>query len=221
MSETPRKPGERPEDEIEATGGEQETADQPTVSLNPDEEPTKPLLEDEPAEYELPDPAPRRADSAAEGPSTDETEAESDALKSGPTDAGGAKPGFEPRPGDRGLPTSDPVFPTASPQLKPPTGAPGSAAGAGAPAVAESSPAGVGRPMPPQPPRQRSAAEIRADIEAGRQELSQSVEVLRDKVEELTDWRGQIRKHRREITIAAAAVGFVVGARFMMKRRRR
>lgn len=75
--------------------------------------------------------------------------------------------------------------------------------------------------MPPQPPRQRSAAEIRADIEAGRQELSQSVEVLRDKVEELTDWRGQIRKHRREITIAAAAVGFVVGARFMMKRRRR
>ena len=158
------------------------------------------------------------------------------------------------QPEDPGLPTSDPVFPTASPPLKPPrpadvsgfgapggaspervpadsipkeSGAPGVAApGDSAPSPAASSPAAarpgypVGRPVPPTPRPPRSAAEIRADIEAGRQELSQSVEVLRDKVNELTDWRGQIRKHRREITIAAAAVGFAVGARFMLRRRR-
>lgn len=161
---------------------------------------------------------------------------------------------------ERGLPTSDPVFPTASPELKPPRPAdvsgfgapagagsgmgpqrdispaagstkssapepgaapgpaPGSAAGVGSPVPATG---GVSGPLPPGPPRQRTAAEIRADIEAGRQQLSESVELLRDRVDELTDWRGQLRKHRREITIAAAAVGFVIGARFMMKRRRR
>lgn len=128
------------------------------------------------------------------------------------------------------LPTSDPVFPTASPQLRPPRpadvsgfGSPGGAAPGrvpGQPAGAQAPGAGLDQRRPPAPRPPRTAAEIRADIEASRQELSQSVEVLRDRVDELTDWRGQIRKHRRELTIAAAAVGFVVGARFMMKRRR-
>lgn len=109
-------------------------------------------------------------------------------------------------PPDPGLPTSDPVFPTSSPQLRPP----GDVSGYNS-----------AQRVPPTPRPPRTAEQIRADIEAGRQELSQSVEVLRDKVNELTDWRGQIRKHRREITIAAAVVGFTIGARFMMRRRRR
>lgn len=134
------------------------------------------------------------------------------------------------------LPTSDPVFPTASPQLKPPApadvsgfGAPGGASpsqvsGQPVPTAATASPAptasGLTRHEPPTPRPPRTAAEIRADIEAGRQELSQSVEVLRDKVNEITDWRGQVRKHRRELTVAAAVVGFAVGVRLMSRRRR-
>lgn len=132
------------------------------------------------------------------------------------------------------LPTSDPVFPTASPQLRPPV--PADVSGFGAPGgtgtdkiqepavpalpAAGATAAAAARREPPTPRPPRTAAEIRADIEANRQELSQSVEVLRDRVNELTDWRGQVRKHRRELTIAAAVVGFAVGARLMMRRRR-
>lgn len=143
---------------------------------------------------------------------------------------------------DPGLPTSDPVFPTASPPLKPPVTSTEEPTVAAAPKPVEAS--SLPKPAPqsvpagspaaptragsavgptrvgPTPRPRRSAEEIRADIEAGRQELSESVEVLRDRVNELTDWRSQIRKHRREITVAAAVVGFAVGARFMLRRRR-
>ena len=67
----------------------------------------------------------------------------------------------------------------------------------------------------------RTSEEIRADIEAQRQQLGHSVEALRGKVTELTDWRRQVREHRRELIIGAAAVGFVVGVRLMARRRRR
>ncbi|MGE5408299.1 MAG: DUF3618 domain-containing protein [Syntrophothermus sp.] len=66
----------------------------------------------------------------------------------------------------------------------------------------------------------RSAAEIRRDIDVQRQELGSSVEALRGRVTELTDWRRQAREHKRELMIAAAAVGFLVGARLMFGRRR-
>lgn len=66
----------------------------------------------------------------------------------------------------------------------------------------------------------RSSAEIRRDIEAQRQQLGSSVEQLRGRVTELTDWRRQVEEHKRELIIAAAAVGFVVGARLMFRRRR-
>jgi hypothetical protein len=43
---------------------------------------------------------------------------------------------------------------------------------------------------------------------------------LRGKVTELTDWRRQVREHRRELIIGAAVVGFAVGVRLMARRRR-
>lgn len=66
----------------------------------------------------------------------------------------------------------------------------------------------------------RSSAEIRADMERQRHELSTSVDHLRDRVTELTDWRGQIRKHRRPIVVGAVATGFVVGGLMALRRRR-
>jgi hypothetical protein len=64
----------------------------------------------------------------------------------------------------------------------------------------------------------RSSAEIRADIERQRHELSHSVEALRGRVGELTDWRRQAREHRRELVIGAAVVGFAVGLMAMRRR---
>jgi hypothetical protein len=67
----------------------------------------------------------------------------------------------------------------------------------------------------------RSSTEIRADIERQREELSHSVEALRGRVAELTDWRRQVREHRRELAIGAAVVGFAIGALAMRRRSRR
>jgi hypothetical protein len=66
----------------------------------------------------------------------------------------------------------------------------------------------------------RSSDQIRADIERHRTELSHSVEALRGRVAELTDWRRQIRAHRRELAIGAAGVGFAVGGINALRRRR-
>jgi hypothetical protein len=66
----------------------------------------------------------------------------------------------------------------------------------------------------------RSAAEIRRDIDLQRQQLGSSVEALRGRVTELTDWRRQVNDHKRELVIAAAAVGFAIGLRAMLRRRR-
>ena len=65
----------------------------------------------------------------------------------------------------------------------------------------------------------RNSAEIRADIERQREELSHSVEALRGRVAELTDWRRQVREHRRELVIGAAVVGFAVGGLLALRRR--
>lgn len=66
----------------------------------------------------------------------------------------------------------------------------------------------------------RSAEQIRRDIDLQRQELGTSVEALRGRVTELTDWRRQVNEHKRELIIGAAAVGFLIGARMMFGRRR-
>jgi hypothetical protein len=67
----------------------------------------------------------------------------------------------------------------------------------------------------------RTPEQIRNDIERQRGELSASVDVLRVKVAELTDWRGQLRKHQDEIVMGAAVVGFAVGALMVARRLRR
>jgi hypothetical protein len=66
----------------------------------------------------------------------------------------------------------------------------------------------------------RASWEIRRDIEAQREDLGRSVEALRDRVGELTDWRRQLREHRRELIIGAAAAGFLIGGIVALRRRR-
>ena len=67
----------------------------------------------------------------------------------------------------------------------------------------------------------RTAAEIRRDIDVQRQDFGRSVEVLRNKVTELTDWRRQVNEHKSELVIGAAVVGFAVGGFLALRRRRR
>jgi hypothetical protein len=57
----------------------------------------------------------------------------------------------------------------------------------------------------------RTPEQIRASIELNRRELGTSIEQLRSEVTALTDWRRQLREHRREALIAAAVAGFVIG----------
>lgn len=70
---------------------------------------------------------------------------------------------------------------------------------------------------------ERSPAEIRASIEQTRQELVTSVNAARAEVARITDWRQHIADHRQEITVGAAAVGFLVGGALVLRglRRRR
>jgi hypothetical protein len=65
----------------------------------------------------------------------------------------------------------------------------------------------------------RSSAQIRRDIDVQRRQLGTSVEALRGRVGELTDWRRQVREHQRELIIGAAAIGFAIGVRAMLRRR--
>lgn len=65
----------------------------------------------------------------------------------------------------------------------------------------------------------RSAAQIRRDIDLQRQDLGRSVEALRGKVAELTDWRRQVREHRSQLIVGAAVAGFAVGLLAMRRRR--
>jgi hypothetical protein len=57
----------------------------------------------------------------------------------------------------------------------------------------------------------RTPEEIRASIEANRKELGTSVERLRKDVAVLTDWRGQLVKHQKQVVIGAAVAGFIIG----------
>jgi hypothetical protein len=57
----------------------------------------------------------------------------------------------------------------------------------------------------------RTPEEIRRSIEANRAELGVAVDRLRAEVTEVTDWRKQLRKHRKKILIGAAVAGFVLG----------
>ena len=59
--------------------------------------------------------------------------------------------------------------------------------------------------------RSQSPEMIRASIEETRRELTFSVNDLRSKVNELTNWRGQLVRNRKAALIGAAVAGFVVG----------
>jgi hypothetical protein len=89
-----------------------------------------------------------------------------------------------------------------------------------APDLVPRQPGDVERPQRPRPaPGTRSAHEIRNDIQREREELGRSVEALRGRVTELTDWRRQVREHKRELAIGAAVVGFAVGGLLALRRR--
>ncbi len=60
-------------------------------------------------------------------------------------------------------------------------------------------------------PATRSPEQIRSEIEETRRELSFSVNDLRSKVTELTDWRRQLVKNKRTALVGAAVAGFVIG----------
>jgi hypothetical protein len=67
---------------------------------------------------------------------------------------------------------------------------------------------------------ERSPAEIRSSIETNRAELAVSLERLRGEVAQITDWRGHVARHQREILVGAAVAGVVLGGLFRRRRRR-
>ncbi len=66
---------------------------------------------------------------------------------------------------------------------------------------------------------ERTAADIRRDIDLQRKDLGRSVEALRGRVTELTDWRRQVKEHRGQLIVGAAVAGFAVGLLAMRRRR--
>jgi dienelactone hydrolase len=72
----------------------------------------------------------------------------------------------------------------------------------------------------------RSPEQIRSSIEATRQELAFSVNDLRSRVSDLTNWRRQLADNRQGALIGAAVAGFVIGGGVaatvsLLRRRRR
>jgi hypothetical protein len=68
---------------------------------------------------------------------------------------------------------------------------------------------------------QRSPTEIRDSIESNRRELAVSLETLHGEVTRITDWRGHVQRHQRELVMGAAAVGVVMLLRGRRRRKRR
>jgi len=54
-----------------------------------------------------------------------------------------------------------------------------------------------------------------------RQELSRSVDALRNRWVRVTDVKRQVREHRTELAVGAAVVGFLIGGAIALRRRRR
>ncbi len=78
--------------------------------------------------------------------------------------------------------------------------------GSGIPVAAVS----TGFPAGLSPFKQR-VEEIRASVEATREELRYSLVDLQGKMNELSDWRASLRRNRRAAIIGAAAAGFLIG----------
>jgi len=60
-------------------------------------------------------------------------------------------------------------------------------------------------------PAERSPAQIRTSIEETRRELAFSVNDLRSKVDEITNWRRLLIENREAALVTAAVAGFVIG----------
>ena len=72
----------------------------------------------------------------------------------------------------------------------------------------------------------RSPEQIRTSIEETRRDLAFSVNDLRSKVSELTNWRKQLAENRQAALVGAAVAGFVIGGGVaatvsLIRRRRR
>jgi hypothetical protein len=65
----------------------------------------------------------------------------------------------------------------------------------------------------------RSPTEIRNSMEVNRAQLEHSMTRLRGEVAELTDWRLQVGRHRREAIAGAAIAGFLIGSLLFPRRR--
>ncbi len=101
---------------------------------------------------------------------------------------------------------------------------PGRARAPGSPARAHGQDPGQGSRL--MSAEARSPAEIRTQIEETRRELAFSVNDLRSKVTELTNWRGQLSRNRQTALVGAAVAGFVIGGGVaatvsLLRRRRR
>jgi hypothetical protein len=57
----------------------------------------------------------------------------------------------------------------------------------------------------------RTPEQIRLSVEETRKELEYSLNDLQAKVREVTDWRSQLARHKREAIVGAAVAGFVIG----------
>jgi hypothetical protein len=71
------------------------------------------------------------------------------------------------------------------------------------------------------PPGTRTSDEIRSNVVTQREELARSVDALRVRWSEATDVKSQIQKHKTELLIGAAVVGFGIGVALALGRRRR
>lgn len=60
---------------------------------------------------------------------------------------------------------------------------------------------------------QRSATEIRAEIEATREELEHRLALLQTSVTKATDWRGYVRRQPLAFVGGAFALGLIIGFR--------
>lgn len=67
---------------------------------------------------------------------------------------------------------------------------------------------------------ERTPEQIRASIEENRMALVASVDAARTEMVRLTDWRGFVAEHRRQLTVAAGVAGFLIGGAMVRRRRR-
>jgi uncharacterized protein DUF3618 len=68
-------------------------------------------------------------------------------------------------------------------------------------------------------PGARSAEQIRADIVVRREQLGRNVDSLRGRVNEITDVRAQVRRHRGELILGGAVIGGLAAAAVALRRR--